>query len=151
MKRNRTTRSNVSCFAVGIDTAHLQEQLVKLKKDKVDMENTCDQETEFRVNKLTKEKCQLENDKHQLEAQLQHCPAHAQLVRDLTEEVTRLRHAAVQGELEETAKVLRAPGNLKRVLFFRGFLRRFLRNSGLPSIFIVLSGNLEAMSCESPS
>jgi hypothetical protein len=36
------------------------------------------------VNRLSKEKMQLEVDKHKLETQLQHCPAHHQLVLDLS-------------------------------------------------------------------
>lgn len=75
----------------GQDAQHLSVRIQQLQREKIDLENTLEQESEYAVNRLSKEKMQLEVDKHKLETQLQHCPAHHQLVLDLSEEVMRLK------------------------------------------------------------
>jgi hypothetical protein len=68
-----------------MDFGTIEEELRKLRLEKVELENICEQESECLVNKLTKEKSQLQHSKHHLQAQLQHCPAHEQLVKVVDE------------------------------------------------------------------
>ena len=91
-------REKTELLARGTSVAHLEETLMQLKRDKIAIEASASQESESVVNKLTKEKSKLEMDQRTLTSQLQHCPAHEELVRSLSDEVTRLKHILADNE-----------------------------------------------------
>jgi hypothetical protein len=106
LKRIRALEAQRQALEVtGIDTAHLEAQLRSLKQDKIDLENLLDEETEYIVNKLTKDKRRLESENTLLQAQLHHCPAHEKLVADLTEQVASLKARVAQQHTDLSADV----------------------------------------------
>eukprot|EP00053_Salpingoeca_punica_P009841 m.88519 g.88519 ORF g.88519 m.88519 type:complete len:375 (-) comp15191_c0_seq1:467-1591(-) len=87
--------------ATDAHTQQLQEEIDRLKRDKVRQENELEMESECAVNRLAKEKCKLEAQNHKLEEQLQRScvseqlKATQQVVAELSREVMRLRHMLV--------------------------------------------------------
>eukprot|EP00042_Codosiga_hollandica_P019860 m.62484 g.62484 ORF g.62484 m.62484 type:complete len:317 (+) comp49566_c0_seq1:78-1028(+) len=106
----------------GVHSVQAQEQLEVLHKEKIALEKLLDQECEAVVNKLTREKAKLESDKIQLQRQLEHCPAHAELIRQLADEVLSLRQLLasttrkkrIAEQTEEIAKLKKENSVLQR-------------------------------------
>lgn len=97
--------------AIGEDTQALHYQLEHLRKEKVDLENKLEQESEFVVNKMVKEKEKLLEKNHLLEEMLHQRSSSPMIdsslpvVRELSQEVLRLRQLLISSGKADSDQV----------------------------------------------
>lgn len=106
-------REKARLEAAGEDTQALHYQLERLRREKVELENRLEQESEYVVNKMAKEKERLLEKNHQLEEKLQRQESSPAMdttlpvVRELSEEILRLRQLLISSGKADSDQVAR--------------------------------------------